>query len=136
MPSPQLQSRSPDDEITPIISNQHGPAADYQSGAVSLTSRSQGQASNDSRERKIAARGNPTSGTQQDSQRRLREEPEEEDDTEEDADQPGFFRRLVDKYGAVELDNKGSVARDHLALGTHLTSQSPLQPIPFQTYLN
>jgi hypothetical protein len=39
---------------------------------------------------------------------------------EVDEEQETWWKRMVDKYGTLELENKGSVARDHLALGACL----------------
>ncbi|KAI4240797.1 MAG: hypothetical protein L6R40_004911 [Gallowayella cf. fulva] len=90
----------PPDEITPIVNNERNGG----------TRRNYATTSDDSE----AIHNHPPGGNP--GPRTLPERRGQSGAAAEAKDSEGWWKDLVDKYGSVELDNKGSVARDHLAL--------------------
>ncbi|ORY01833.1 hypothetical protein BCR34DRAFT_452272, partial [Clohesyomyces aquaticus] len=96
------------DESAPIIRHPQGEARDYKAISPSIAARStatEGPSGNAEGEAGVRVR-----------ERAQRDREAQRAAAETERSEKGRWKSFVEKYGSVELENKGSVARDHLAL--------------------
>ena len=107
----QQQAESSADEITPIVNRERGGPKDRNYDSTSTIHFARSGVSGTSRHSSSSSARRRKGG-----QSRLGS-TRHELAADESKDGGSWWKDLAEKYGSVELENKGSVARDHLALG-------------------
>ena len=119
------EDHSSADESAPIIRHpKDGVQRDYQSISPSISARGAGSGNADGTLQDGATGGDAV----QRAETQTSSASAEREAANVERKEGGRWRAFLEKYGSVELENKGSVARDHLALGAFI---SPL-PTPLQ----
>lgn len=108
---------SPADATFPMVQHAQSSAKDYNSISPSTTPQN-GPSTHPTAEQEPASADGTAGTLQKPSEPRARRpQSAERAAAAEVRRDEGWWRTFWEKYGSVELENKGSVARDHLALG-------------------